>query len=153
MKPEVELHARHILVDDEDTAKKVAERARKGEDFAALAKEFSKDGSGADGGDLGWFTADKMVKEFSDVAFKMEPGQISDPVHTQFGWHVIKVEGKRTKPVPTFDQVQDQLSAYLGRKAEQDLLLSLRAKAKIVRMDQPAQAPSGAPATPAAPPK
>ena len=108
--PEIELHARHILVEDEATAKQVVERARKGEDFIALTKEFSKDpGSAADGGDLGWFTKDKMVKEFSEAAFKLEPGEISDPVKSQFGWHVIKVEGKRTKPVPPFDDVKGQI--------------------------------------------
>jgi peptidyl-prolyl cis-trans isomerase C len=158
--PETELHARHILVDDEATAKQITERAKKGEDFVALSKEFSKDpGSAADGGDLGWFTKDKMVKEFSEAAFKLEPGQISDPVKSQFGWHVIKLEGKRTKPVPSFDDVKDQIGNYLVQKAQQGYLLSLREKAKIVELDKPAtppvpaDAPSAAPAQPAAPPK
>ena len=165
--PETEVHARHILVEDEATAKQIAERAKKGEDFVALSKEFSKDpGSAAEGGDLGWFTKDKMVKEFSDVAFKLEPGQISDPVKSQFGWHVIKVEGKRNKPLPPFDQVKDQVGNYIAQKAQQALLLSLRSKAKIVQLDKPATpsapAAGGAPASaapapatpaPAAPPK
>jgi peptidyl-prolyl cis-trans isomerase C len=142
--PETELHARHILVTDEATAKQVAERAKKGEDFVALSKEFSKDpGSATDGGDLGWFTKDKMVKEFSDAAFKLEPGQISDPVKSQFGWHVIKVEEKRTKPIPPFAEVQDQIGNYLTQRAQQALLLSLREKAKIVQLDKP-PAPAGA---------
>ena len=145
--PEVELHARHILVVDEATAKQICERARKGEDFVALSKEFSKDqGSASEGGDLGWFTRDKMVKEFSDAAFRLEPGQISDPVKSQFGWHVIKVEGKRTKPVPSFEQVQEQIGNYLAQKARQAYLVSLREKTSIVRLDQPATpapAPSG----------
>jgi peptidyl-prolyl cis-trans isomerase C len=161
--PETELHARHILVEDEGTAKQVAERAKKGEDFLALSKEFSKDpGSVADGGDLGWFTKDKMVKEFSDAAFKLEPGQISDPVKSQFGWHIIKVEEKRTKPAPQFAEVQDQIGNYLSQRAQQTLLLSLREKAKIVQLDKPAApstgaaggaTPSPAAPTPAAPPK
>ena len=161
--PETELHARHILVEDEGTAKQVAERAKKGEDFLALSKEFSKDpGSAADGGDLGWFTKDKMVKEFSDAAFKLEPGQISDPVKSQFGWHIIKVEEKRTKPAPQFAEVQDQIGNYLSQRAQQTLLLSLREKAKIVQLDKPAApstgaaggaTPSPAAPTPAAPPK
>ena len=156
--PETELHARHILVADEGTAKQVAERAKKGEDFLALSKEFSKDpGSAADGGDLGWFTKDKMVKEFSDAAFKLEPGQISDPVKSQFGWHIIKVEEKRTKPAPQFAEVQDQIGNYLTQRAQQAMLMSLREKAKIVQADKPAEpAQPGAPTTtpaPAAPPK
>jgi peptidyl-prolyl cis-trans isomerase C len=155
--PEVELHARHILVEDEATAKQVCERARKGEDFIALSKEFSKDpGSTSDGGDLGWFTKDKMVKEFSEAAFKLEPGDISDPVKSQFGWHVIKVEGKRTKPVPPFEDVKDQIGNYLAQKAQQAFLLSLREKAKIVQLDTPAApapSPGSAPAQPAVPQK
>ena len=136
--PETELHARHILVEDEATAKQVAERAKKGEDFLALSKEFSKDpGSAADGGDLGWFTKDKMVKEFSDAAFKLEPGQISEPVKSQFGWHIIKVEEKRTKPIPQFAEVQDQIGNYLVQRAQQTMLLSLREKAKIVQLEKP----------------
>ena len=161
LQPETELHARHILVDDEAIAKQVAERAKKGEDFVALSKEFSKDpGSASDGGDLGWFTKDKMVKEFSDAAFKLEPGQISDPVKSQFGWHVIKVEEKRVKPIPPFDEVKDQIGNYLQQRAQQTLLLSLREKAKIVQLDKPAAPAPGAagsatpaPAAPAAPPK
>jgi peptidyl-prolyl cis-trans isomerase C len=153
--PEIELHARHVLVDDEAKAKEVAERARKGEDFVALSKEFSKDpGSASEGGDLGWFTKDKMVKEFSEAAFKLEPGEISDPVKSQFGWHVIKVEGKRTKPVPPFDEVKDQIGNYLVQKAQQAFLLSLREKAKIVSLEKPVAPPPGeapAPAQPAAP--
>jgi peptidyl-prolyl cis-trans isomerase C len=160
--PETELHARHILVDDEATAKQIAERAKKGEDFVALSKEFSKDpGSAADGGDLGWFTQDKMVKEFSEAAFKLAPGQISDPVKSQFGWHIIKVEEKRTKPVPPFDQVKEQIGNYLVQKAQQAYLLSLREKAKIVEVDKPATAqapasgatPAPAPASPTTPQK
>jgi peptidyl-prolyl cis-trans isomerase C len=159
--PETELHARHILVEDEATAKQVAERAKKGEDFVALSKEFSKDpGSATDGGDLGWFTKDKMVKEFSDAAFKLDPGQISDPVKSQFGWHIIKVEEKRTKPIPPFADVQDQIGNYLVQKAQQTLLVSLREKAKIVPVEKPATPAPGAasgaapaPAAPAPPPQ
>ena len=158
--PETEFHARHILVDDEATAKQIAERAKKGEDFIALSKEFSKDpGSAADGGDLGWFTQDKMVKEFSEAASKLEPGQISDPVKSQFGWHVIKLEGKRTKPAPPFDEVKEQIGNYLVQKAQQAYLLSLREKAKIVELDKPSAPASPSdgttppPGTVAAPPK
>ncbi len=71
---------------------------------------MTEDPSGkANGGDLGYFTKDQMVPEFSDVAFKLDKGQISEPVKTQFGWHVIKVEDKRVKPVPNFEQVKPQI--------------------------------------------
>src|SRR5262249_4089514 len=91
-----EVRARHILVDTEDEAKAILEQLKGGADFATLAKEKSKDPGAAEGGDLGYFTKDQMVPEFADVAFKMYPGQLSNPVKTQFGWHVIKVEDKRT---------------------------------------------------------
>jgi peptidyl-prolyl cis-trans isomerase C len=86
---EQEVHARHILVETEDEAKAVAEELKKGADFAELAKKKSKDPGASDGGDLGFFTKDQMVPEFSTVAFALEPGKISDPVKSQFGWHII----------------------------------------------------------------
>ena len=95
-------------------------RVKKGEDFAKVATELSKD-PGGEGGDLGWFTKDKMVPEFADAAFKMEPGQISDPVKSQFGWHIIKVEEKRMKTFPTFEQIKDQAARYVVQKAQAEL--------------------------------
>ncbi|PZO04103.1 MAG: peptidylprolyl isomerase [Hyphomicrobiales bacterium] len=143
--PEEEVNARHILVEDEAQAKAVAERLKKGEDFAKVAAELSKDpGSGKEGGSLGWFTKDRMVPEFAEVAFKLTKGQVSDPVKSQFGWHVIKLEDKRNKPLPEFAAVKPQIDQYLERKAQQDIIVALREKAKVERLDQPA-----APATPA----
>src|SRR4051794_4394726 len=136
---EQEVHARHILVETEDQAKKVAEDLKKGADFAELAKKESKDPGASDGGDLGFFTRDQMVPEFSAVAFALEPGKISDPVKTQFGWHVIKVEEKRTRKAPDFEQVKPQIEAYVVRKAQADYVSKLRAAAKVERMDQPAE--------------
>jgi len=104
---EMEVHARHILVETEDEAKAVAEELKKGGDFADLAKKKSKDPGAADGGDLGFFTKEQMVPEFSAVAFTLDPGKISDPVKSQFGWHIIKVEEKRNRQAPAFDQVAD----------------------------------------------
>lgn len=148
--PEEEIHARHILVEDEAQAKTAAERVKKGEDFAKVAAELSKDpGSGKEGGDLGWFSKERMVPEFAEAAFKLQKGQISDPVKSQFGWHVIKLEDRRTKPTPDFAAVKPQIDQYLERKAQQDIVLALREKAKVERLDQPAAA---APA-PAAEPK
>ncbi|MBJ6124087.1 peptidylprolyl isomerase [Microvirga splendida] len=133
---EQEVRARHILVENEEEAKKIAARVKGGEDFAKVAGEVSKDpGSKTDGGDLGFFTKDRMVEPFAEAAFKLEPGQISDPVKSQFGWHVIKVEEKRSKPAPTFEETKDQVEAYLARKAQQDLILGLRKDAKIERLD------------------
>src|SRR5665213_2862818 len=101
---EQEVHARHILVETEDEAKAVEEELKKGADFAELAKKKSKDPGASDGGDLGFFTKDQMVPEFSAVAFSLEPGKISDPVKSQFGWHIIKVEKKRNRKPPEFDR-------------------------------------------------
>lgn len=152
MKPEEEVHARHILVEDEAKAKAAVERVKKGEDFAKVAAELSKDpGSGKEGGDLGWFSKERMVPEFAEAAFKLEKGQISAPVKSQFGWHVIKLEDKRTKPLPKFDEVKPQIEQYLERKAQQDIVLALREKAKIERLDKPAAAPADKPAEPKKP--
>ncbi|MCU4178767.1 peptidylprolyl isomerase [Bosea sp. BH3] len=145
MAPEEEAHARHILVEEEAQAKTVVERLKKGEDFAKVAAELSKDpGSGKEGGDLGWFTKDRMVPEFAEAAFKLNKGQVSEPVKSQFGWHVIKLEDKRSKPLPDFAAVKPQIDQYLERKAQQDMVLALREKAKIERLDQPAAAPAPA---------
>ena len=156
--PEPEVHARHILLASEDDAKKALARVKGGEDFAKVATELSKDPAG-EGGDLGWFTKDRMVPEFSAVAFKLEPGQISDPVKTQFGWHIIKVEEKRMKTFPSYDQLKEQAMRYVAQKAQSDMITSLRAEAKIERFDEPAKpaeaaapaAPADAPADPAKP--
>jgi len=151
---EEEVHARHILFrvanptdekaskEAEDKVKAVIERLNKGEDFAKLANELTEDPSGRkDGGDLGYFTKDQMVPEFSAVAFTLDKGKISDPIKTQFGWHVLKVEDKRKKQPPEFDKVKGQLESYVERKAQVDLVTKLRTAAKIERLDKPAAAP------------
>jgi peptidyl-prolyl cis-trans isomerase C len=145
---EPEVHARHILVETEDEAKQVVEDLRKGADFAELAKKKSKDPGASDGGDLGFFTKDQMVPEFSAAAFSLEPGKISDPVKSQFGWHVIKVEEKRNRKPPDFEQVKPQIESYLTRKAQGSAVEKLRTEAKIERLDQPPAAakPEAAPA-------
>jgi peptidyl-prolyl cis-trans isomerase C len=163
MPAEEEVHARHILIrapqGDEkasDDAKKKIEaviaRLKKGEDFAKVAAEVTEDPSGkANGGDLGWFTKEQMVPEFSDAAFGLKAGDISGPVHTQFGWHVLKAEGKRTKAAPTFNEVKPQLEQYVVRKAQAELVTKLRAEAKIEKPEKKAEAKPATPA-PAAPP-
>jgi peptidyl-prolyl cis-trans isomerase C len=152
MGAEEEVHARHILVETEDEAKAIVEQLKGGADFAALAKEKSKDPGAADGGDLGYFTKDQMVPEFSEVAFKMYPGQLSNPVKTQFGWHVIKVEDKRMRPVPELETIKEQIDAYLVRRAQSEYVGKLRQTAKIERLDAPVAPPPSmsAPQAPAA---
>jgi peptidyl-prolyl cis-trans isomerase C len=137
-----EVHARHILVESEDEAKTILGELKAGADFAALAKEKSKDPGASAGGDLGYFTKDQMVPEFAEVAFKMYPGQLSNPVKTQFGWHIIKLEDKRAKQPPEFDQVKDQIEAFLARKAQSEFIGQLRQTAKIERLDKPAAQPA-----------
>jgi peptidyl-prolyl cis-trans isomerase C len=134
---EQEVHARHILVATEEEAKAVAEELKKGADFAELAKKKSKDPGASDGGDLGFFTKDQMVPEFSSVAFALEPNKISDPVKSQFGWHIIKVEEKRNRQAPEFEQVKSQIETYVTRKAQAEYVGKLREAAKVERMDKP----------------
>jgi peptidyl-prolyl cis-trans isomerase C len=144
-KPETEVHALHILVPTEDEAKTVEKRLKAGEDFGKLADELSKD-PGSKGGDLGFFTRDRMVPEFADVAFKLKAGEVSDPVKTQFGWHVIKVLEVRTRPFPPMDQVKDQLEHYVAQKAQSEAIIKLREAAKITRTDEPAPSDAAKPA-------
>ena len=155
MAGEKEVRARHILVETEDEAKAVVAELKKGTDFAELARLKSKDpGAAAEGGDLGYFTKDQMVPEFAETAFKLDKGQLSDPIKTQFGWHVIKVEDKRDRPVPPFDQVKDQIENYVVRKAQAETISKLRQGAKIERLDKAAApAPSGAAPAPAPAPE
>lgn len=148
---EQETRARHILVEQEEEAKAIGEELKKGADFAELAKAKSKDPGAADGGDLGYFTKDQMVPEFADVAFKLEVGKISDPVKSQFGWHVIKVEDRRVRPIPEFDKVKDQIEQFLVRRTQTELVTKLRQDAKIEKLAQ--AAPTPAPNPPVVEPK
>ncbi|MCM3536440.1 peptidylprolyl isomerase [Priestia endophytica] len=102
-----ELKASHILVKDEKTAQEVEKKLKDGEDFAKLAKEYSQDGSAQSGGDLGYFKSGQMVAEFEEAAQKLKVGEISDPVKTQYGYHIIKLTDK--KEVPSFDKMKDEL--------------------------------------------
>jgi peptidyl-prolyl cis-trans isomerase C len=136
-----EVRARHILVESEGEANAIVDALKAGGDFATLAREKSKDPGAAEGGDLGYFTKDQMVPEFAEVAFKMYPGQVSNPVKTQFGWHVIKLEDKRTKQPPEFARVKDQIEAFLSRKAQTEFVSKLRQSAKIERLDKGSEQP------------
>jgi peptidyl-prolyl cis-trans isomerase C len=135
--PEEEVRARHILVPTEDEAKAVLAEIKKGTDFAELAKQKSKDpGAAAEGGDLGYFGKSQMVPEFAEAAFKMNKGDVSDPIKTQFGWHIIKVEDKRNKPAPTFADVKEQIETFVARRAQAEYIAKLRQTAKIERLDK-----------------
>jgi peptidyl-prolyl cis-trans isomerase C len=157
-KPEEEVRARHILVESEPDAQAALKRVTGGEDFAKVANEMSKD-PGSKGGELGWFTKERMVPEFAEAAFKMQPGQISDPVKSQFGWHIIQLEERRQKQFPSLDQVRDQVTRYVVQKSQSELILKLREEAKVERTEPeepadaaPAPGPeSKAPANPSAP--
>lgn len=133
--PEPEVRARHILVKTEQEAKDLIKQLKGGADFTELAKKSSDGPSAQTGGDLGYFSRGQMVKPFEDVAFALQPGQISDPVQTEFGWHVIKVEDKRNRPLPSFEEVKDQLMASLIQNQLKTVVQSLRGSAKIDIVD------------------
>ncbi len=134
---EHEIKARHILVDTEATAKDIIAELDEGADFEELAKEKSIGPSGKEGGDLGYFTKGAMVPEFSKVAFSLEKGVYTkEPVQTQFGWHVILVEDKRSIKAPSFEEVKDRLKAEQSRVVIQDLFDDLRSKADITRKSE-----------------
>jgi len=161
MPAEEEVHARHILVATEQEAKDILAELKKGTAFDKLAKEKSTDkASGAEGGDLGWFKRTDMVKEFSDAAFNLKKGELSEtPIKTQFGFHVIKVEDRRQAPPPTFEELSEQIREEMGREAVGHMLDQLRANAKIEKFNMDGSKIEAKPATPpatpapAAPPK
>lgn len=136
IKPETEVRARHILVKTEDEAKKLLKRIADGADFAELAKKESKGPSAANGGDLGYFTQGRMVKPFADAAFALKVGEVSEPVKTEFGWHVIKVEDRRQRQAPKFEDVKDRVMASLIRAKLQETLAALRKDAKVEILDE-----------------
>lgn len=132
---EPEVRARHILVASEAEAKEALAAIRGGQDFAEVAKARSQDGSAVQGGDLGYFTAEQMVPEFATAAFALEAGQVSEPVESQFGWHLIKVEDKRRQPPPAFEEVADQLRQEIARDVLTKRVEELRAAAQVQTFD------------------
>lgn len=161
MPSEEEVHARHILVSTEDEAKALIAELKKGAAFDKLAKEKSTDkASGAEGGDLGWFKKSDMVKEFADAAFNLKKGELSEtPIKTQFGYHIIQLDDRRTAPPPALEELSDQIREELAREAVTAQLDKLRAGAKIEKFNidgskaeaAPAAAPTATPAKPATP--
>lgn len=131
-KPTPEFKARHILHKEEKQAVASIAELKKGADFAELAKKSSVGPSGPQGGDLGWFSSDRMVKPFSDAVAGMKAGAFSEtPVKTQFGWHVILLEETRELPAKPLEAVKPQLVAQLRKQALRDFVEQLRSKADI----------------------
>ena len=143
-----EVKARHILVATEEEAKAIAEELKKGGNFEEIAKKKSSDSSKEKGGDLGFFSKGQMVKQFEDAAFALKVGEVSAPVKSDFGWHIIKVEEKRKQAVPSFDDVKQKFKDEVGQKAVQEYVTKLQNDAHIElklpksSSDKPATAPA-----------
>ena len=137
--PEEEVRARHILVKTEKEAKDVAAELKKGGNFEEIAKAKSIGPSAPRGGDLGYFTKDKMVPEFSEVAFKLKKDQISAPVKTSFGWHIIKVEDRRMQQLQEFNAIKSRIRNVLLRQKVTEIADTLRKNAKIEYLDADAK--------------
>lgn len=136
--PQNEIRARHILVKEKKDAEDIIKKLDGGAKFEDLAKENSTDGSAAQGGDLGYFSEGMMVPEFEKAAFALEPGSYTkEPVKSQFGYHVIKVEDKRVKQPPAFEQVKDEIRSIIMRERYVDMIKKLRDGMKIT-YDDPA---------------
>jgi peptidyl-prolyl cis-trans isomerase C len=135
--PQQEVHAAHILVEKQEKAAELKSQLDGGAEFAALAAEHGTDGTASKGGDLGWFVKTDMVPEFADAAFAMEPGTVSDPVQTPFGWHLIKLEERRDRPVPSIDEVRNELLGEAIQQAQLSVVEELRGEATIVKPEQP----------------
>lgn len=128
-----EVHAAHILVAEKAKAEELKAALDGGADFAALAAENGTDGTASRGGDLGWFIHDDMVPEFADAVFAMQPGEISAPVESPFGWHLIKLEERRDREPPTIDEVRGELVEQLSEELAGEIMTELREKAEIAR--------------------
>lgn len=151
--PPEEVRAAHILVKTEEEAKAIIEQLKGGADFAAVAKEKSTDkGSGANGGELGWFAKEVMVKEFADAAFAMKVDEISQtPVKSQFGFHIIKLEERRTQPAPTLESQKEGIRGELSEEKVQELVKTLRTEAKVELLGPDGKPLPEEPAQPAQP--
>lgn len=142
--PKHEFKARHILVKTEDEGNGIIEELKSGKDFAELAKEKSTGPSGKNGGDLGWFKPQSMVKPFAEAVQAMEPGRVSTtPVETQFGWHVIKLEEKRDVKLPELENMKPQLKRQLEQQKMFDYMQELRkgAEVKVLLKEKPVEEP------------
>ncbi|MEP5762228.1 MAG: peptidylprolyl isomerase [Litoreibacter sp.] len=133
--PKQEINASHILVETEEEAKEIIAQLEDGEDFAEIAKEKSTGPSGPSGGDLGWFGKGQMVPEFENAVFAMQDGQVSAPVKTDFGWHVVKRTASRAQEAPELATVRDELEQQLRSTAIEDAIEGITESADVVRTD------------------
>lgn len=131
--PTPEFNASHILVETEEEAKAIIEELKAGADFGALAKERSTGPSGPNGGALNWFGQGTMVKPFEEAVMTLSVGDVSKPVQTQFGWHVIKLEGKRFNDAPSFEEVREALEESVRQKVIEQRIDDLTNGADIDR--------------------
>lgn len=130
-----EYHAAHILVETEDEAKTILEELLAGADFAETAKEKSTGPSGPSGGDLGWFGAGMMVPEFEEATVALDKGELSDPVQTQFGWHIIKLLDTRDESIPTLEELRGEIESELLREAIDVRIAELESSAEVTRVE------------------
>ncbi len=130
-----EFNASHILVESEEEAQAVIEELEGGADFAALAKEKSTGPSGANGGSLGWFGPGMMVEEFETAVAEMEPGEVSDPVQTQFGWHVVKLNETRLPEAPEMSEVRGTLESEIWEERLREEIAAVVDAAEVERSD------------------
>ena len=136
VEPQTEWRARHILVASEEEAIAVKARLSDGEDFAAVAQEVSTDtSSGAQGGELGWFGPGMMVPEFEQAVTGLEVGQVSDPVESQFGWHLVELEETRPQAAPTLEDVRGEIEGQVQQQAIEARLQELEAQGAVTRTD------------------
>lgn len=140
--PETEYNASHLLVATEEEINAAKARIDAGEDFAAVATEISTDTSGPGGGSLGWFGKGMMVPEFENAVIALEPGQVSEPVQTQFGWHLVKLNETREKEQPSLDELRGEIVAKLEEQAIQAALAELESAATVTRPEEGAFDPA-----------
>lgn len=135
MDEQEEYNASHILVETEEEAKAIREELDGGAEFAAVAREKSTGPSGPNGGELGWFSAGMMVPDFEAATVALEPGQVSDPVETQFGWHVIKLNEVRKKEIPSLEDLREEITGALMKQAIDEKIQATTNDASVERAD------------------
>ena len=136
----IQVRAAHVLVEDEATGTEIRTKLDDGADFGALAAEYGTDMTSARGGDLGWQTMGELLPAFARVIADMEPGQILGPVKSPFGWHLIRLDDRRDKPVPPLDQVRAQLKKDLAAKIKADVVEKIRSSSSVTRLKSAAPA-------------
>lgn len=134
--PVTEFNAAHILVETEDEAKEIRKMLDEGADFAALAKEKSTGPSSASGGSLGWFGPGMMVKPFEDAVVALKAGELSEPIKTQFGWHILILNETRLQEAPSLESIRHELEAEIQQNSVQSVITGLTDSAEITRAEE-----------------